>query len=102
MSYMRGDIYVWADSNHVHFWAREGYDHWDEAVWNGLTSTAKASGVALPQSVADEYVVMRMAEMLDEGSVDRFHGTYPPNINEGTHPISVKGPTQYQVVPVVF
>ena len=30
---------------------------------------------------------------------DRFHGTYPPNINEGTHPISVKGPTQYQVVP---
>jgi len=33
---------------------------------------------------------------------DRFHGTYPPNINEGTHPISVKGPTQYQVVPVVF
>jgi len=33
---------------------------------------------------------------------DRFHGRYPPNINEGTHPISVKGPTQYQVVPVVF
>jgi len=32
----------------------------------------------------------------------RFHGTYPPNINEGTHPISVKGPTQYQVVPMVF
>ena len=69
MSYMRGDIYIWADSNHVHFWAREGYDHWDEAVWHGRTSNAKASGVALPQSVADEYVVMRMAEMLDEGSV---------------------------------
>ena len=34
--------------------------------------------------------------------IDRFHGRYPPNINEGTHPISVKGPTQYQVVPVVF
>ena len=33
---------------------------------------------------------------------DRFHGTYPPNINEGTHPISVKGPTQYQVVPLDF
>jgi hypothetical protein len=33
------------------------------------------------------------------GPADRFHGTYPPNINEGTHPISVKGPTQYQVVP---
>ena len=33
---------------------------------------------------------------------DRFQGTYPPNINEGTHLISVKGPTQYQVVPLVF
>jgi hypothetical protein len=33
---------------------------------------------------------------------DRFHGTYPPNINEGTRPISVKGPTQYQVVPLDF
>ena len=32
----------------------------------------------------------------------RFHGTYPPNINEGTHLISVKGPTQFQVVPFVF
>jgi hypothetical protein len=37
-----------------------------------------------------------------EDYVDRFHGTYPPNINEGTHLISVKGPTQYQVVPLVF
>ena len=34
--------------------------------------------------------------------VGRFHGTYPPNINEGTHLISVKGPTQFQVVPFVF
>jgi len=32
----------------------------------------------------------------------RFHGTYPPNINEGTHLISGKGPTQFQVVPFVF
>ena len=34
--------------------------------------------------------------------IGRFHGTYPPNINEGTHLISVKGPTQFQVVPFVF
>jgi hypothetical protein len=33
---------------------------------------------------------------------DRFHGLYPPNINEGTHLISRKGPTQFQVVPFVF
>ena len=24
--------------------------------------------------------------------IDRFHGAYPPNINEGTHLISMKGP----------
>jgi hypothetical protein len=33
---------------------------------------------------------------------DRFHGTYPPNFNEGTHLISRKGPTPFQVVPFVF
>jgi hypothetical protein len=32
----------------------------------------------------------------------RFHGTYPPNFNEGTHLISRKGPTPFQVVPFDF
>ena len=31
--------------------------------------------------------------------IDRFHGTYPPNYNEGTHLITGKGPTRLQVVP---
>ena len=69
MSYMRGDIYIWADSPHVHFWSRDGYDSWDEAVWNSPHQASGASGVALPQAVVNEYVVMRMAEMLDEGCV---------------------------------
>lgn len=30
----------------------------------------------------------------------RFHGRYPPNYNEGTHLISGKGPTRFQVVPI--
>ena len=36
------------------------------------------------------------------GFNDRFHGTDPPNFNEGTHLISGKGPTPFQVVPFVF
>jgi hypothetical protein len=28
---------------------------------------------------------------------DRFHGMHPPNYNEGTHLITGKGPTRYQV-----
>jgi DNA invertase Pin-like site-specific DNA recombinase len=35
-------------------------------------------------------------------SADRFHGTYPPNNNEGIHLITGKGPTRYQVVPKDF
>ncbi|MSQ48137.1 MAG: hypothetical protein EXR78_07080 [Deltaproteobacteria bacterium] len=69
MSYMRGDIYIWADSVNVHFWSRDGYDSWDDAVWNSPDRAPGAYGVALPQVVADEYVVMRMAEMLNEGCV---------------------------------
>jgi hypothetical protein len=34
--------------------------------------------------------------------IDRFHGTYPPNYNEGTHLITGKRPTQLQVVPKDF
>src|SRR5262245_38414072 len=69
MSYMRGDIYIWAGYTSVHFWVRDGYDGWDEAGWHDPARATRASGVALPQVVADEYVVMRMAEMLDEGCV---------------------------------
>ncbi|MBM4297797.1 MAG: hypothetical protein FJ143_08660 [Deltaproteobacteria bacterium] len=69
MSYMRGDTYIWSDGTHVHFWARDGYDEWDQAGWHDPNSTGNPSGVALPQAIADEYVVMRMAEMIDEGCV---------------------------------
>lgn len=69
MSYMHGDIYIWAGDTSVHFWARDGYDGWNEAGWYDPTHATGASGVALPQTVADEYVVMRMAEMLNEGCV---------------------------------
>ena len=34
--------------------------------------------------------------------IDRFHGTYPSNFNEGTHLISRKGPTRLQVVPFIL
>jgi len=82
MSYMRGDMYIWADDHSVHLWSRDGYDGWDEAVWYNPSQGNRASGVALPQTVADEYVVMRMAEMLNEGGVNdaieqalaKYHG----------------------------
>jgi hypothetical protein len=44
----------------------------------------------------------RILHWLIECPDDRFHGTYPPNYNEGTHLITGKRPTQLQVVPKDF
>ncbi len=72
MSYMRGDFYLWSDGEHLHLWAVDGYDGWDDSIWvEGVRSdrgnaSKRASGVALPMDVVDEFVVMRLAEIIDE------------------------------------
>jgi len=69
MSYIRGDHYIWADDSNVHFWARDGYDNWDNSVWNQggdeRNSESHPSGVALSFEVADEFVVMRIAQLIE-------------------------------------
>src|SRR5258708_9466365 len=74
MSYMRGPTYIWSDNHEVHIWAEDGYDGWAETGWSegrkhSLPETAscgEASGVGVPQAVADAYVVMRLAELVCE------------------------------------
>jgi len=76
MSYMRGAHYLWTDGEQIHLWAAAGYDGWDQSGWahaRGLGTDAVAvrphpapSGVALPQTVADEYVLMRLAELIED------------------------------------
>jgi len=67
---MRGEYYLWRSDDHTHFWARDGYDGWDEAVWGEtLTEENRPSGVALPQSIADAYVMLRLAQLVREGRV---------------------------------
>ena len=73
MAYLRGDHYLWSDGDRLHIWARDGYDGWDEAGWHrgdSENSRNTASGVGIRQDVLDEYVVMRLAEMAAEGTVD--------------------------------
>ncbi len=75
MSY-RGDAYIWHDGDNLHVWVVDGKDGWDQAVWyTGVTgkepkeesdSDVKVSGVMIPESALDEFVVMRLAEMLQE------------------------------------
>jgi hypothetical protein len=42
------------------------------------------------------------AEIIASTWSDRFHGTYPPNYNEGHHLITGKGTTLFQLVPKDF
>jgi hypothetical protein len=78
---MRGDYYLWRDEDRLHLWAGDGYDGWDESGWaEGREVTvaqgdAAPSGLGLRQEVVDEYVAMRLAEMVRErllaGAVER-------------------------------
>jgi hypothetical protein len=77
MAYMRGDLYVWRDGDQqVHLWARGGSDEWEDSCWaKNIDGTrhadrTDASGVAIHQPLLDQYVVMRLAEIIEEGIVD--------------------------------
>ena len=84
MAYMRGDYYLWDDESGLHVWACDGYDGWDQTGWHlvggGEDDAAgpkylkhgknTASGVSIHQEIMDEYVMMRLAEMIQEGSTD--------------------------------
>ncbi|HKE33153.1 MAG TPA: hypothetical protein VKD65_15585 [Candidatus Angelobacter sp.] len=70
MSYTRGDIYIWADSSSVHFWNRHGHDNWNQSGWNQESKpNENPSGVKIPFEVADEFVAMRSAQLLDNGTL---------------------------------
>lgn len=75
MAYMRGEYYLWTDESGLHLWNADGYDGWDMTSWlrdeNGERHPGmeNASGVSIPQEIMDEYVMMRLAQMLHEGLV---------------------------------
>lgn len=68
MAYLRGATYIWSDGSRVHVWVRDGADHWEESGWAEADCT-RASGTAITQSLMDDYVVMRFAELVHEGRV---------------------------------
>lgn len=75
MAYFRGDNYIWSDGERLHLWAANGYDAWDETIWACGDEDARrpgyenAAGVSVAESVINEFVVMRFAQMLADGSV---------------------------------
>ena len=75
MSYIRGPNYIWRDDERVHIWVADGHDEWQESGWaeefqrqvpQPQPEYGAPSGVGLRQDVADLYVVMRFAELVQE------------------------------------
>lgn len=72
MAYMRGPTYLWRDETNLHVWVEDGYDGWDQTGWGESAQGAgRASGVSIPVEVMDEYVVMRFAQLLQEGNIEQ-------------------------------
>jgi len=65
VSYTKGDTYIWSDGEFLHLWAEEGLDHW--RTIEQYEGKPNASGVQVPESVADQFAVMRFAELLKLG-----------------------------------
>src|SRR5437762_436341 len=80
MSYLRGENYIWSDGERVHIWVADGRDHWDDAGWSvgddgkRHPGRVNASGVGIDESVLDEFVVMRFAEIITEGKLEQTIG----------------------------
>ena len=94
MSYLRGQYYVWTGSDGVHLWAADGEDSWKDSVWaesarkRKVKRGQKPSGVRLPESTLDEFVVMRFAELIDErkfvSTIRRVIKGKPGNVGEAS------------------
>jgi hypothetical protein len=53
MSYMRGQFYIWSDGDHLHL----------------DTPGAPEDGLLIPQDIADDYAVMRFAQLIEKNQV---------------------------------
>lgn len=67
MAYLRGDYYFWCDDgDYLHLWATDGEDE----HLSGWENTEKPGGVKIPEKVMDEYVLMRVAELIYDGKIE--------------------------------
>lgn len=82
MSYTRGSTYIWSDDEHVHLWCESGMDDWPQMA--SYADNPAASGVQICHEIADEFAVMRVAELLATGTlaatVDRALAKWAGNL----------------------
>ena len=65
MAYTRGPTYIWSDGQFLHLWAEEGRDDWH--YMEQFLDKPDASGVQIPEALADQFALMRLAELLKLG-----------------------------------
>jgi hypothetical protein len=65
VSYTKGSTYIWSDGEQLHLWAEEGLDSW--RAMEQYVDKPNASGVQIPEEVADQFAAMRFAELLKLG-----------------------------------
>ena len=90
MSYLRGKYYIWSGSDGVHLWAADGEDSWKDSVWAESAKKWKVkrgqepSGVRLPESTLDEFVVMRFDERKLVSTIRRVIKGKPGNVGKAS------------------
>ena len=77
MAYLRGANYIWSDGEGFHFWNAYGADGWEHTGWHEavtqnpgpppVNAGSGPGGVWVPADATDQFVLMRFAEILEEG-----------------------------------
>jgi hypothetical protein len=72
---MRGKFYIWRGTTSekeslVHIWVGPDEDLMKNSAWAEQFKEDQIMGAALPETIFDELVVMRFAQLQEEGKVD--------------------------------
>lgn len=67
MAYIKDRVHIWSDGEALHIWSENGMDDWQSM--EAYAGKPNASGVQIPEDVADEFAVMRFAELVKLGRV---------------------------------
>jgi hypothetical protein len=73
LAYIKGDTYIWSDGENLHLWADNGLDDWRDMLQ--YADKPNASGVQIPESVIDQFVMMRFAELIKLGQASQAKQT---------------------------
>lgn len=81
MAYMRGNPYIWSDSEYVHIWSANGAENISQM--EGFSDCPAAAGLCLPHEQLDSLALMLFAELVRSGqlasSIERTLQTHSQN-----------------------